>query len=131
MRQPKGFVVPGQEHKICKLVKSLYGLKQAPKQWHKKLDKVVLKNGFHINDADKCVYIKFTADKGVIICLYVDDILIFGTNIEQVENTKGVLSQNFDMKDLGEADAILEIKITKVDNGLTLSQSHYIEKVLK
>ena len=33
MRQPKGFIVSGQEHKVCKLVKSLYGLKQAPKQW--------------------------------------------------------------------------------------------------
>lgn len=31
MDQPKGFVVPGQERKVCKLVKSLYGLKQAPK----------------------------------------------------------------------------------------------------
>ena len=31
MDQPEGFVVHGQEHKVCKLVKSLYGLKQAPK----------------------------------------------------------------------------------------------------
>ena len=31
MVQPEGFVVPGQERKVCKLVKSLYGLKQAPK----------------------------------------------------------------------------------------------------
>ena len=32
MEQPEGFVVPGQERKVCKLVKSLYGLKQAPLQ---------------------------------------------------------------------------------------------------
>jgi len=32
MEQPKGFVMPGQEKKVCKLQKSLYGLKQAPKQ---------------------------------------------------------------------------------------------------
>ncbi|XP_074297772.1 uncharacterized protein LOC141628544 [Silene latifolia] len=32
MKQPEGFIMPGNEHKICKLVKSLYGLKQAPKQ---------------------------------------------------------------------------------------------------
>ena len=32
MQQPEGFIVQGQEHKVCKLVKSLYGLKQAPKQ---------------------------------------------------------------------------------------------------
>ncbi|CAM8965253.1 unnamed protein product [Rhodiola kirilowii] len=32
MKQPEGFVVTGQEHKVCKIVKSLYGLKQAPMQ---------------------------------------------------------------------------------------------------
>ena len=31
IEQPGGFVVPGKENKVCKLVKSLYGLKQAPK----------------------------------------------------------------------------------------------------
>ncbi|GKB23411.1 zinc finger, CCHC-type containing protein [Tanacetum coccineum] len=34
MKQPEEFVMPGNEHKVCKLVKSLYGLKQAPKQLH-------------------------------------------------------------------------------------------------
>ncbi|GJT89262.1 zinc finger, CCHC-type containing protein, partial [Tanacetum coccineum] len=45
MKQPEGFVMPGNEHKVCKLVKSLYGLKQAPKQWHQKFDEVVLSSG--------------------------------------------------------------------------------------
>ena len=31
MEQPKGFIIPGKEKKVCRLVKSLYGLKQAPK----------------------------------------------------------------------------------------------------
>ena len=30
MEQPEGLIVPGQEKKVCRLVKSLYGLKQAP-----------------------------------------------------------------------------------------------------
>ena len=61
MEQPEGCVAPGQEKKVCKLVKSLYGLKQAPKQWHKKFDDVMLSNGFKINECDKCVYVKNTA----------------------------------------------------------------------
>ena len=88
MEQPEGFVVPGQEHKVCKLIKSLYGLKQAPKQWHQKFDQIVLSNGYKINQSDKCVYSKFSNGKGVIICLYVDDMLIFGIDVQQVENTK-------------------------------------------
>nr|GEX44508.1 zinc finger, CCHC-type [Tanacetum cinerariifolium] len=59
MKQPKEFVMPGNEHKMCKLVKSLYGLKQAPKHWHQKFDEVVLSSSFHLNQSDKCVYSKF------------------------------------------------------------------------
>ena len=58
MEQPEGFIVPGKEKKVCRLVKSLYGLKQAPKQWYAKFDQIMLANGFKINECDKCVNIK-------------------------------------------------------------------------
>ncbi|GJY72934.1 zinc finger, CCHC-type containing protein [Tanacetum coccineum] len=132
MNQPLGFILPGNENKVCKLIKSLYGLKQAPKQWHQKFDEVVLSNGYLLNQADKCVYSKFDASgKGVIICLYVDDMLIFGTDQVQVDLTKEFLSSRFSMKDMGEADVILGIRIKHESNGIAISQSHYIEKVLK
>nr|GEV36279.1 zinc finger, CCHC-type [Tanacetum cinerariifolium] len=131
MKQPEGFVMPGHESKVCKLKKSLYGLKQASKQWHQKFDDVVLSNGFSLNQADKCVYSKFDASgKGVIICLYANDMLIFGTDQDQVNKTKEFLSSKFDMKDLEEAEVILGIKIKRGNNGVSISQSHYIEKIL-
>ena len=43
MDQPDGFVVKGEETKVCKLLKSLYGLKQAPKKWHDKFDRTLLR----------------------------------------------------------------------------------------
>ncbi|GJV41100.1 zinc finger, CCHC-type containing protein [Tanacetum coccineum] len=132
MNQPQGFIMPGNENKVCKLIKSLYGLKQAPKQWHQKFDEVVLSNGYLLNQADKCVYSKFDeTGKGVIICLYVDDMLIFGTDQVQVDLTKEFLSSKFSIKDMGEADVILGIRIKHESNGIAISQSHYIEKVLK
>nr|GEW15377.1 zinc finger, CCHC-type [Tanacetum cinerariifolium] len=67
---------------------------------------------------------------GVIICLYVDDMLIFGTEQDQVDKTKEFLSSKFDMKDLGEAEVILGIRIKRGNNGISISQSHYIEKIL-
>ncbi|GJW49520.1 zinc finger, CCHC-type containing protein [Tanacetum coccineum] len=89
MKQPEGFVMLGNEHKMCKLVKLLYRLKQAPKQWHQKFDEVVLSSGFLLNQSDKCVYSKFDiSSKGVIICLYVDEMLIFGTDQNQIDKTK-------------------------------------------
>ena len=131
MEQPEGFIVPGQEKKVCRLVKSLYGLKQAPMQWHEKFDSVMMKNGFKINECDKCVYVKNTEHGFVIICLYVDDILIMGSNNEVIKTTKEMFNNKFDMKDLGVVDVVLGIKISKTSDGLILSQSHYIEKILK
>nr|GEV43987.1 zinc finger, CCHC-type [Tanacetum cinerariifolium] len=124
--------IHSNEHKVCKLVKSLYGIKQAPKQWHQNFDEVVLSSGFHLNQSDKCVYIKIDDfGKCVIICLYVDDMLIFGTDQNQVDKTKKFLSSRFSMKDMGEADVILGIKIKRENKGIVITQSHYIEKILK
>jgi hypothetical protein len=132
MKQPEGFIMPGNEHKVCKLIKSLYGLKQAPKQWHQKFDEVILSSGFNLNQSDKCVYSRFdSSGSGVIICLYVDDMLIFGTDQLQVDKTKMLLSSKFSMKDLGEADVILGIRIIRENKGLIMTQSHYVEKILK
>ncbi|GJY59617.1 zinc finger, CCHC-type containing protein [Tanacetum coccineum] len=132
IKQPEGFVMPGNEHKVCKLVKSLYRLKKSSKQWHQKFDEVVLSSGFHLNQSDKYIYSKLdSSGKGVIICLYVDDMLIFGTDQNQVDETKKFLSSRFSMKDMGEADVILGIKIKSENKGIVITQSQYIEKILK
>ncbi|GJY76054.1 zinc finger, CCHC-type containing protein [Tanacetum coccineum] len=105
---------------------------RAPKQWHQKFDEVVLSNGYLLNKAEKCVYSKFDeTGKGVIIFLYLDDMLIFGTNQVQVDLTKEYLSSRFSIKDMWEADVIFGIRIKHESNGIAISQSHYIEKVLK
>jgi hypothetical protein len=131
MEQPTGFVANSQEGMVCKLLKSLYGLKQAPKQWHEKFDRTSTYAGFVVNEADKCVYYRYGGGEGVILCLYVDDILILRTILDVIKETKDFLSNNFEMKDLGEADVILNIKLLREGNGrITLVQSHYVEKVL-
>lgn len=131
MKQPEGCVISGQEHKVCKLKKSLYGLKQAPKQWYEKFNSALIEYGFVVNSSDTCVYTKLVEHNCVIICLYVDDMLIFGTSLEVINKTKMFLCSKFETKDLGEADVILGIKIKKTENGFSLNQSHYIEKLLK
>ncbi|KAJ0754654.1 putative RNA-directed DNA polymerase [Helianthus annuus] len=130
MEQPEGFSAPGNKGKVCKLVKSLYGLKQAPKQWHQKFDHVMIDNGFKINECDKCVYFKDTPRGYVILCLYVDDMLIIGSDDKMINSTKDMLKGRFDMKYMGLADVILGVKINRTQNGLVLSQSHYVDKIL-
>ena len=117
--------------KVCRLVKSLYGLKQEPKQWHRKFDHVLISNGFSINDANKCTYSKVENNSCIIIYLYFEDMLIFGTNLQVVIETNSFLRSKFDRKDLGEAKMILGIKITRTLNGLNLSQKLYVENILK
>jgi hypothetical protein len=131
MEQPAGFVANSQEGMVCKLLKSLYGLKQAPKQWNEKFDRTLTSAGFVVNEADKCVYYLYGGGEGVILCLYVDNILILGTSLYVIKETKDFMSNNFEMKDLGEADVILNIKLLREGNGgITLVQSHYVENVL-
>ncbi|KAL8090653.1 hypothetical protein AgCh_039909 [Apium graveolens] len=101
MDQPEGFVASGNERKT---------------------------SNFLVNESDKCVYYKVRGNDCVIVCLYVDDILLFGTNIEIINETKSFLKRHFEIKDMGEASVILGIKLTQSTDGITLSQSHYIEK---
>ena len=56
-----------------------------------------------------------------MIYSYVDDMLIFGIDLDEVEKSKSLLSNNFDMNDMGDADVILGIKIIRYDNNLGLS----------
>ena len=130
MHQPEGFSVPGQENKVCRLVKSLYGLKQAPKQWHEKFDQVILSYGFHINESDNCLYQKQVNDQFIFLCLYVDDILILAPDLNLVNDIKNFLSHHFNMKDLGNADLILGMKIIRTVESISLSQSHYTKKLI-
>nr|AAP54026.1 retrotransposon protein, putative, Ty1-copia subclass [Oryza sativa Japonica Group] len=107
MDQPNGYTLEGQEGIMCKLLKSLYTLeavevlKQAPKQWHEKFDKTLTSAGFVVNEADKCVFYRYGGGERVILCLYVNDMSIFGTSLNLIEEVKDFLSKSFEMKDLG------------------------------
>ena len=67
----------------------------------------MMSHGFKINECDKCVYVKDVEHGYVIVCLYVDDILIVGNNDKMITSTKNMLNSRFDMKDLGLANVIL------------------------
>ena len=87
MTQPEGFLVSRQQDKVCKLKKSLYGLKQALKQWYEIFNITLVDNDFVVNSSDTCVFSKMIGSDCVIICLYVDDMLIFGPNVNVINET--------------------------------------------
>ncbi|KAI9197746.1 hypothetical protein LWI28_003619 [Acer negundo] len=133
MQQLEGFAEKGNEELVCRLTKSLYGLKQAPRQWYKKFDGFMQRNEYFRCNADHCCYFKKVKSSFIILLLYVDDMLVAGANLEEINNLKKQLSSEFEMKDLGAAKQILGMRISKDKQGgtLQLSQAEYIRKVLQ
>ena len=125
MVQPDGFVVKGQERKVCKLLRSIYGLKQASRSWNQRFDQAIKTFVFEQNVDEPCVYKRIKDGKVVFLVLYVDDILLIGNDVGNLSSVKLWLSQQFDMKDLGEANYVLGIRIfrDRKNKILALSQA--------
>ena len=123
---PKGSRIQIEEGKALKLKKGLYGLKQAPKLWYTKWNEVMEKLGMTALISDRCVF-----RKGKIwVLLYVDDVIIIGEKMENVQDTKASLSGLLDMKDMGELSNFLGVSFTRDSKGGRLSQEHYVETIL-
>ena len=73
----------------------------------------MMSHGFKINECDKCVYVKEVEYGYVIVCLYVDDMLIVGCGDKMITSTKNMLNSRFDMKDMGLVDVILGVKFIR------------------
>ena len=78
MKIPEGlqdFDPDAREGMVLELKKSLYGLCQSANLWHWKITGFLMKIGFRPTTADLSVFIN---NQGLIIALYMDDIVIFG-----------------------------------------------------
>ena len=90
----------------------------------------MMSHGFKINECDKCVYVKEVEHGYVNVWLYIDDMLIVGSDDKMITSTKNMLNYKVYMNDMRLADVILVIKIKRTSDGLTLSQSHYVDNIL-
>jgi hypothetical protein len=133
MTQHKDFIVEENESLGCHLTKYIYRLKQTSSQWYLKFDETIRKFGFKENEDNNCIYAKFKNGKFIFLVLYMDDILLAGSDVHLLLETKSFLFSHFDMKDLDEASYVLRIEIhrDREKGVLGLSQKSYIEKVLK
>lgn len=115
--------------RVCRLNKALYGLKQAPRIWYKTLSSFLQTAGLKPLDADMSVF----QGKGMIVAVYVDDILIAGPDKKCIDELKAALNTRFHMEDLGPCSYYLGMKITRdrLNRTLKLSQKGYIERFLK
>jgi hypothetical protein len=133
MDQPEGYIKKGQERKVCRLLKSLYGLKQLALQWNKEIHKALVNLGFTRTHLDAGVYFKFIGADITVIVIYIDDVLLMGSNKKMLKKNKEDFMKVFETRDLGEAKEYLGMRITRDRKKCTnnLDQCAYAEKVLK
>eukprot|EP00795_Rhopilema_esculentum_P007998 gene7998-biopygen1703 len=133
MEQPEGYVIRGKENLVCRLKKSLYGLKQSPRCWNRKFRNALESLNFRQGRADPCIFVKGSLERNnlTIIAVYVDDLIIISTTQDEMKQMKVNLRKNFKMKDLGSLHFCLGVSVEQGEEGVSLSQKQYIEKLLK
>lgn len=121
IEQPHKREKPG--NLVCKLNKAIYGLRTAPRRWQQKLRKVLHDADFKSLKYDNNVFRR----NNTIISTYVDDFMILAKTNEQINEAINMLSQAFQIKNLGEMTKFLGINIRQTSDGIRIDQMDKIE----
>ena len=89
----------------------MYGLSESPRDWYKCFDDYARRVGFQKSNVELCLYIHGKGNDTLYLLNYVDDILLCSKNEKKIRKIKGLLSERFRMKDLGEIKEYLGIKV--------------------
>ncbi|XP_022874314.1 uncharacterized protein LOC111393155 [Olea europaea var. sylvestris] len=101
MKLPSGMPTSSSSN-VCRLRRSLYGLKQAPR-----------------------------STTGIALLLvYVDDIIIIGTDCSLIMKFQQFLHATFHMKDLGQLTYFLGLEVHHWANGIFLNQHKYVQDLI-
>ncbi|KAD4889450.1 hypothetical protein E3N88_21523 [Mikania micrantha] len=121
----------GKNIYVYKLNKALYGLKLAPRTWNAKLYATLQQLGFSRCPQEHAVYKQKRKEGIMIIGVYVDDLIIAGSNAGVITQFKENMKGHFDMSDLGLSNYYLGIEVMQDSAGISLKQTGYAIKVLK
>ncbi|RVW49108.1 Retrovirus-related Pol polyprotein from transposon TNT 1-94 [Vitis vinifera] len=132
MEQPPGFVAQGESGLVCRLRRSLYGLKQSPRAWFSRFSSVVQEFGMFRSTADHSVFYHHNSSgQCIYLVVYVDDIVITGSDQNGIQKLKQHLFTHFQTKDLGKLKYFLGIEIAQSSSGVVLSQRKYALDILE
>ena len=129
MRQPEGY--EDGTDRICELLKTLYGLKQAGREWNNEFDSKMKKFGYNRTRSDPCAYIKRDGNDVVILTVWVDDILLFGTSEKLLDEIISDIRQIWEVTVLGEPAKIVGIEISQTEDSIKIAQKLYIKSILE
>lgn len=93
---PPGLSFQGEEHnKVCKLNKSLYGLKQASREWNSIFSRFLTHMRFTQSKNEYSLFTKKNGTSFTAILVYVDDIILAGSHLEEINEIKQKLKNKF------------------------------------
>ena len=126
MQLPPGFEENLGKDKVCKLLKSLYGLKRSRRAWFDQFSRAIQMAGYSQRQSNHTMLYRHLNGGGIIIFIvYVDDIIITGSNEAEIQRLKGVLSTEFEVKDLGKLKYFLGMEVALSKEGIVVSQRKY------
>jgi hypothetical protein len=126
-----GFNIPGKQHKVLKLKKALYGLHQAPRAWNAKLDDTLLSLGFQRTPSEHAIYVQWNGNVQLVVGVYVDDLIITGSDSDNIRSFKEEIASAFKMSDPGLHHYYISIEVKQSVSGISLSQGAYAMRILE
>ena len=131
MQPPPDLSVPTSQH-VCKLQRSLYGLRQAGRQWYAKLSSFLISHNYILSSVDHSLFLKQDTNniKLTAIIVYVDDLVLTGNNIEEINHITATLHQQFKIKNLRDLTYFLGLEVARNNSGLHLNQRKYVLDLL-
>ena len=116
---------------VCRLRKSLYGLKQSPRMWFGRFSSVMKAEGYVHSNGDSSLFVRHCLAGVSIHVVYVDDILITGSNVMEASRLSAALAHAFKIKALGPLQYFLGLEVAYSPRGIFVSQQHYTVDLLK
>jgi reverse transcriptase-like protein len=130
MEAPPGFKGNFKENEGCRLQKALYGLKQSPRAWFGRFTLAMRRFRYHQSNSDHTLFLKRRGTLITCLIIYVDDMIITGSDKEEIQNLKEKLFGEFEMKDLGQLKYFLGIEVLRSRKGIFICQKRYILDLL-
>jgi hypothetical protein len=98
--------------------------------WYIKIDRYLDEQGFQWSPSDSNLYVKSIGNDIILLVIYVDDIIITGSEASAIEQIKSNMSKAFDMTDLGLLHYCLGVEVWQTCSNIFVSQTKYARSLL-
>ena len=139
---PHGKIGADGRQRVWQVNKPVYGMAQAGRRWQRTLFPWLVSWGLKACDSDKCVFVRretVQTPQGprediLLVGCYVDDLFILYNSDDEhslYQRFTADLQQRWSVDDEGEVSDLLNVEMQRVDGGVELKQTSYIEKLVK